>query len=404
MAQTAEPEDLQNDKTEIEQAVSEKSDENLSLPKDYQITLGYFTDSRFVAANGILFNKLGYDLYYKLISPHMPQTLGMFIEPVWNTLVTFHFTLWPHETGHWCRANQAGGNFIMTKYQFPIPVMKMIMPEDGAKPEQEALMSSGGFEINNLMRRQTEYDFYLHGYRYAEDMGHSFIQSIFFPMYTLLFASVDAKKTDTWKNSYGDPVQYTKIIFEHYYARPSVTTENKTDPDLVDLYNEIFWVNLAVTFLDPMLYQSAAGFTADYKTAPLVQNPWFFGDRMFGWMFSLQFNPGALGYEVYIINHFRINKKYVALNIRYGRPFKNYGFGVFMPEIIKGDTFSLGTAFDVFNQDLFGAGFGASLIPAYHIGKNHKIALDISYKTKGYILGRKLEEGAEFLLHTFLQL
>ncbi|MDH5721199.1 MAG: hypothetical protein OEZ13_11400 [Spirochaetia bacterium] len=402
-AQEIETENRAANKIEDIKSTDKEQNNDFNLPKDYKITLGYFTDLRFIASNGILFNKLGYDLYYKLISPHMPQTIGKFVEPVWNAFVTFHFTLWPHEAGHWCRANQADGNFIMTKYQFPIPVMKMIMPEGGPLPEQEAVMSSGGFEINNLMRRQTEYDFYLKGYRYTEDMAHSFIQSIFFPMYTLLFAFTDPKKPQTWENTYGDPVQYTKIIFEHYYGRPSINAENKTDPALVALYNEIFWVNLAATFLDPMLYQSAPAMTADINKRPLIRKPWLLGDNAFRWMFSLQFNPGALGYEVYFTNHFRISEKYFALNIRYGRPFKNYGFGIFMPEVFSGDTFSLGASVDVFNQAIFGAGFGVSLIPAFHFGQNYKIALDISYKSKGYILGRKLEKGAEFLLHTILE-
>lgn len=369
--------------------------------KDYQITAGYFTDLRPIASTGILLNKLGYDLYFNALSPRLPKSAAKIIEPIWTTLVTFHLTLWPHEIGHWCRANQAGGDFIMTQYRFPIPVMEMVIPEN-VRPEQLTLMSSGGFEINSLMRRQTEYDFYLHGYRRPEDLAHSFIQTIFFSMYSLLFTPAKPQEAETWINTYGDPVDYTKIVYEHYSGRPAIASDGKPDADLVELYKEIVRANIAAVLLDPMLYQSASGFIADMKN-PALKSPWLLGGEKFRWMYSLQFNPGALGYEIYFTNHIRIMEKYIAINIRYGRPFKNYGLGVFFPQIITRNRFSLGASLDLYEQDLYGNGFGVTLMPAYRLGERHKVSLEVAYKSEGYILGRKLEEGAEVLLHTFLR-
>jgi len=386
----------QNTKEEQQSSV-QSTLENTSITRNYTITLGYPHDSRVIANAGVALNKAGYDLYFQLVYPKLPGLLQKITAPVWTTFWTFNFTLWPHEMGHWVRANQAGGDFLITQYQFPVPVAKMVQPPWGATPLQEALMSSGGFEINNLMRRQTEMDFYKHGYAYGDELAHSFIQSIFFPMYSVLFTPADPENPETWSNAYGDPTQYTKIIFEHYSGRPSVAN-NEVDPEQAKMYKEFFWVNLATILLDPMLYQSAAGFGMDmalYET----RRPWRLGNETFSWMYSLQFNPGALGYEIIFLNHVKIKERKFAFYGKWGRPFKNYGAGILYPQIFTMGKFSMGSSLEVWEQDFYGQGISLSVIPAFEIVPGYQLLADVSWKTQGYILGRRLEEGPEFLLH-----
>jgi len=369
------------------------------LEREYPFSLGENLDSRNSALTGITLNKLGYDLFNRGISEHLPSWSIAWIEPAWSVFWTFNLTMWPHDYGHWARANQADGNFVIEKYRFPFPLARMDVPDD-ATYLQETLMAAGGFEINSLMRNYTERRFFQTGYRDAEDMVHSFIQTMLFPMYTILIAPTNPDKVSTWEDTYGDPVDIAKQVFENYSGRPSIRADNTVDPELVKLYREFFWVNIASILLDPMLYKSATAFAMDMRQRPRVTQPWLYQTNAFSWAYTTRFNPGALGYEVYLTQHIRALDHYFSFYARLGRPFKNRGVGVYLSELWRQGRFSLDTSADIWDQDLFGRGGMLVVSPQYRLSQHVQLSLDVHWKDDGYVIGHRLEKGVGVLLGT----
>ena len=116
-------------------------------------------------------------------------------------------------------------------------------------------------------------------------------------------------------------------------------------------------------------------------------------------MYSLQFNPGALGYEIIFLNHVKVKERKFAFYGKWGRPFKNYGAGILYPQIFTMGKFSMGSSLEVWEQDFYGQGISLSVIPVFEIVPGYQLLADVSWKTQGYILGRRLEQGPEFLLN-----
>jgi hypothetical protein len=365
-------------------------------PRQYQLQIGQLTELQTIAANSIVLNSLIYDLYYKGISPKISSTVDPYLAPIWSAFWTFNLTMWPHDGGHWSRAEQAGGKFRITQYRFPFPVAEMIDPVDATEAEM-SLTSAGGFEINNLMNLQTRIEFYQRNYAYADQLVHAFIQSILFPMYTLAIAPANPEKPDTWTDTYGDPVEYTASVFKHLTGRDEIQNDGSVDPELVDLYREVFWTNLIWTLVDPMLYQSAQGFAVDMNNEPGYLTPWQLGDDNFSWHYGTLFNTSAIGYELYLYNMFKIFGRLYALYFKWGRPFKNRGAGLIVPELYDHDRFSLGVALDAWDQDIFGKGVSLTVQPKYRLTKNWQLSADFSWKDDGYVLGRRLERSYRLL-------
>lgn len=365
-----------------------------SSPREYPMSLGVPLDSRNVVQTGITLNKLGYDLYEEGISPLLPTEIEPFLESAWSVFWTLNLTLWPHDFGHWARANQSGGDFIIEGYAFPLPQAKMVVPESATLWE-ETLMSSGGFEINTMMRKYTEERYYQSGYRDAEDMLHGFIQTMLFPLYTLAIAPVNTSDPSSW---YGDPIQYTELVFENYTGR-SPYTNNVTDSGMVSLYNEIFWVNLISIAIDPWMYSAAKVFTVDLKKRPQMKAFWLYESEVFSWTYTTRFNPGVLGYEVYLTQHMKVFDKYFSFYIRKGRPFKNNGVGFRIPEVISVGDFSLDTTFDVWEQDNYGTGGMIGISPIYTVSQNLNLSIDLHWKSKGYVVGLPTDMGLGVLLN-----
>ena len=368
--------------------------------RSYPISFGHLTDSRFAATNGITLNKLAYDgMYRSGLVNHIPKPAQPWIETTWSVFWTFNFTMWPHDMGHWARANQAGGDFVIDEYRFPFPLARMVDAPNATAAEQ-TLMSVGGFEINSLMRWQHEMFYFRHGYRDADDTVHNVISTLLFPMYTLLIAPTNPSKSSTWDNTYGDPVDFAKLVYQHYTGRPAIRSDNSVDPSLVSLYREIFWMNILTTALDPMLYKSLKVFSMDLKRNPKIVNPWLVKKDNFAWAYTTRFNPGALGYEIYLTQHVRFQQYYFAAYARTGRPFKNRGLGLIVPALFKFRRFSLATSAEAWDQDVYGKGAILTLTPTYQINSRLNVSLTWHWKDHGYVVGHRLHRSSGWLLNS----
>lgn len=370
--------------------------EENSPSREYPFTIGEPLDSRTIVGTGIALNKLSYDVFNTGIAPKLPDSVVPWIEPAWSFFWTFNFTMWPHDYGHWVRANQVGGDFIIESYRFPFPIATMVIPP-GATSLDKTMMSIGGFEINTLMRRYTENRYYETGYRDAEDLVHGFIQTIMFSMYTNLIAPADPTKADTWNNTYGDPVDVVKQVFEHYTGRPAVNA-GVVDPELITLYREYYWANLLTVLLDPMTYKMAHAFGEDMRQQPRVHDPWLYQSDNFSWAYTSTFNPGALGYEIRLTQHLKINNHYMRAYIQTGRPFKNRSVGFAMPRFYQLGNIIIGSEIDLWDQDIYGRGNMFTLNSRYRISRSMEMVLDLHWKDDGYIVGHRLEKDAGALL------
>lgn len=359
--------------------------------RDFPLALGPRYELQVYATAGVTLNSMAAHTYFQAIDPLVPAKLQNFVQPVWSIFWTFNFTMWPHDFGHWARANQAGGDFRINTYRFPFPISEMIQPVEASQAER-TLMSSGGFEINALMRRDVEYRFYEKGYGYADELIHAFIQTIMFPMYGFLIAPADPYDPKTWTDTYGDPVEYTLHIYKHYTGREAIRENGDVDQTLVDLYNETLLANTVWTLLDPMLYQGAAAFGVDSRKEQGRVYPWRLGNEDFSWSYSTRFNPSPLGYELYFINHLKLHQYLYFVEFRWGRPFQNLGVGLRTPNLWQSNSWRLGAAVDWWDQDIFGRGGAVSIQPRWHIGQRLDLAFDASWKDDGYLIGRRLDK------------
>jgi len=112
--------------------------------REYPFSLGDRLDSRTIVGTGIALNKLSYDAFNQGIAPKLSDTAVAWIDPIWSFFWTFNFTMWPHDYGHWARANQVGGDFIIDSYNFPFPEARMVVPPTATSLDR-TMMSIGGF-------------------------------------------------------------------------------------------------------------------------------------------------------------------------------------------------------------------------------------------------------------------
>ncbi|MDH5184948.1 MAG: hypothetical protein OEX12_13780 [Gammaproteobacteria bacterium] len=205
-------------------------------------------------------------------------------------------------------------------------------------------------------------------------------------MYTNLIAPTDPTKADTLDNTYGDPVDIVKQVFEHYSVSPSVNAGGG-DPELNELYNEFYLANILSVLIDPLIYKMVRAFDEQMRQQLRLTNPWLYQSDVFAWAYTSHFNPGALGYEIQLTQHFRINKHYLRAYIKVGRPFTNLGVGIANPKILNSGKFTLGTEVDIWDQDVFGKGGIVTLSSHYRFSRGKELTLDLHWKDEGYIVG-----------------
>jgi hypothetical protein len=363
--------------------------------REYHVLFGHPHDQEWIAANGITLNKAFQDIYYKGLTSRVPDKLKSFTETIWSVFWTFNFSMWPHDCGHWARARQIGGDFRINQYRFPFPVAEMIQPDSVSRGE-EALASIGGHEINNLMMRQAHLDFYNREYSYAIDLIHAFIQEVYYPFYAFVLAPTNPEKPSTWRDTYGDPVESALIMYKSHTGREPLRDDGSVDPDLIRYYREATYVSVLWTLLDPMLYQSARAFGADITEDYGLMKPWMLGGKQFSWIWSTQFHFSPLGYELYLANYLRYRQRLYTAYVKAGQPFKNLGFGVGIPGLLKGNKFTLGVACDLWDQDIYGSGAGIFMDAHYQASDHLGLILKGGWKDEGYLIGKRVEKSAIF--------
>lgn len=361
--------------------------------REYRLLFSRPNELETIAIAGNTLNKAFQDAYYKGMQSHVPGKIQPFVETTWSIFWGFMCTMWPHDFGHRARARQIGGDFVIESFRFPFPVARMDTPSS-ATPVEDALTSIGGHEINNLMMRQIHMDFYRNDYAYAIDLINAFIQEVFYPFYAFVLTPAKPEEPSYWIDTRGDPLESTKIVFEGYYNRPAVREDETVDPELVSYYREATYLSVLWTLLDPMLYQGAKAFGADMDQDYGLMTPWMLGSDQFAWIWSTQFHPSPLGYELYLANYLRWNRKLYTLYAKAGRPYRNLGLGISIPALVEGEKFALGVGCDLWDQDIYGTGAAVSLDVEYRVSKAFGLLLEGYWKSDGYLIGKRLEKSA----------
>ncbi|UCH11179.1 MAG: hypothetical protein JSU61_04630 [Fidelibacterota bacterium] len=364
--------------------------------REVRLLLGSQEESELIATAGISLNKVLQDLYYRGIDPMLPPKLQPVTEITWSVVWTFMCSMWPHEFGHWARARQTGGDFIVTQFGFPFPKAKMIQP-DSTNLREEALSSLGGHEINNLMLRQAHMDFLHEDYAAAVDLIHAFIQEVYYPFYAFVLAPADPEKPDTWTDTWGDPVESALIVFKSHSGRPPIREDGSVDPDLVSHYRETTYLSLLWTLLDPLLYQTARAFGTDMRQDYGLMRPRLLGNDNLAWIWSTQFHYSPLGYELYLANYLRRHQKLYVMYLKAGRPYKNLGLGVQVPALLETGKLTLGAAWDLWSQDIYGDGVALYLDAAFQVSDKFGLLLKAGWKDDGYLVGRRVDQSTLLL-------
>jgi hypothetical protein len=226
--------------------------------REYRFVLASGYDLRTSAVAGPTLNRMTQDAYLYGISPHLSDGLNRVLGTTWSVFFTYTTMLWPHEFGHWSRAQQVDSQFVFENYMPLLPHTTVEMPDDATHADS-ALLSVGGFEVNSLVARQAQLDFYRQGGAYSDDLGHALLNEMFFPVYSAIFPA-RATEADTWVHTRGDPVHFVLPVYERYTGRPAVMASGEVDPDLIGLYRESVALSVAWAVLDPGLIQQAMAF------------------------------------------------------------------------------------------------------------------------------------------------
>ena len=360
--------------------------------RTYNFSIYNNYDLRNSSENAVAINRAINDGFRKGIKPMMGPKLGNITYGVFNFATTFMSIIWSHEFGHVLRADQVGGEFRIHNAAIPIPFTTMHLPEDITLPN-EPLSVTGGFEVNYLTVRSLQRQFIAQNGIYNEDLGLSFAHRIMYPLYTSLIVPIDPEDPEVWKNTPGDPANCALLTFKNYSNNQVfVGPDSTVNPDLVKYYQQAAILGSFYNLLDPQFYREVGGaFGKGSKTRRPI---FLLGDYYTGWTYGTLFNISPLGYELYMNNYLHVKGNMFAFYLKYGNPYKNHGFGVGWQDIVKGSPVRLSAFVDVWDEDIYGAGVSAQLSADYRFMGKLGLHLNLGYKTRGYVLGKQINEGA----------
>lgn len=231
--------------------------------------------------------------------------------------------LLPHEFGHVIRTEQVGGDFQFIKFAPPGIVGDLKLPKT-AIPEDHTLALIGGFEANYLTARDVQMDFYRYNGLYNDECGMAFAYQIMYPLYAFLFSSQNPKDPQTWVRAGGDPVNFTKLVWERG-NRKVFTRENeflwellnqqgiyqkeKVNPKLIQFYNQTAIASIFWNLMDWNLYRQAHSFFGEQMEG---KRPKFFEISEFKWSYGTLFNTSTLGAELYWYHYFQFKKNFLV--------------------------------------------------------------------------------------------
>lgn len=299
--------------------------------------------------------------------------------------------IWSHEFGHVLRAKQVGGKFKIHNAAIPVPLTTMHLPAD-ISLENETMSVTGGFEINFLSVRTLQREFINQNGSYNEDLGLSFAHRLMYPLYTTFIVPMNPKDPEVWKNTGGDPAFCALLAFQNYSGNQVfIGSDSSVNPGLVKLYQQSALLGSFFSLLDPQFYREAG---ASFGNSSKTRKPIFLiGDYHTGWTYGTLFNVSPLGYEMYMNNYIHVKGNKFTAYLKYGNPFKNNGFGLGWQDIIKDSKVRVSAFVDVWDQDIFGAGISGEVSADYKVKDKYGIHLNLGYKTRGYVLGKQINEG-----------
>ncbi|MFC1585713.1 hypothetical protein ACFL5V_09220 [Fibrobacterota bacterium] len=359
--------------------------------RKYRLLFGAPDESEPFATAGVTLNKAFMDLYHRGIAPKVPPAMAPWTEILWSIHWSFFFTMWPHDGGHWARAQQVGGNFVITGFGYPFPTAEMRLPADLDK-KLETLTSIGGHEINFLMREQIHMDYYTYQHIFADELIHAFVQDVFYPFYAFVIAYANPDDPSVWTDTRGDPVESTLSVFESYTGRPPVRGDGTVDPGLIDQYRESTILSVVWPLFNPLFYRSLKAFGADMsRDHGLMTAPWMYGSGKLAYSWGTHFHPSPLGYELYLTNYFRLLGRLYVLGLKAGRPYKNNGIGLRIPRLAQQGKVYLGAAADFWDQDIYGRGGSVALDVHYQPARGIGVTVKGGWKSEGYLVGRRVD-------------
>lgn len=362
-----------------------------SIPHKYHLMAPFTYDLYSVALNGTTLDKAAHDLYLQQIDPAISnKTVGSITSELWSIFWTYMSTLWPHEMGHWMRAPQVGGRFNFKNYSLPVPHTTMDMPDDSSYLDH-ALVSVAGFEVNSIMARINQFEFYESQSTQSYYAVHGLLQKTFFPIYSAMFPS-DPDDPQTWTNTRGDPAFFAVNSYQHIFEKEPLNSEGNVDSDMVGYYKNAISTSILWPLLDPYSLQTL--WAMFFSTKDAIIKPWYLlGDKGSGWTYGTMFNPSPLGYELYLFNFFSIEKHLLVLTLKYGIPALNNQMGVKLKNFRAMEHMSMDLGLNIWRQKSFGYGYATDIDIELKISDHWSLISNCLWKSKGYLLGEQVEKG-----------
>ena len=358
--------------------------------RNYQFGIYNQYDLRNSSTNAISAHRILNDVFRKEFKPKMNEKLGNISYGIFTFASTYITMLWSHEFGHSLRAKQVGGEFRIHDVALPIPYTTMHLPSDVSLVD-EALSVTAGFEVNYLNIRKIHEEFIVNNGTYNEDLGFSFANRLMYPIYTSLIVPINPEDRDVWIDTAGDPIHYILPVFKNYSDNNVFMQDGTVNPELVNFYNQSAIFASFIHFLDPQFYRELG---ANFGDSDKTRRPIFLiGNYENGWTYSTLFNVSPLGYELYLNNYLHFNDTKFSIYTKYGNPYKNNGIGIKWINIIDKPNLTLSSWVDLWDQDIFGKGFSGEVEAITGILKNIDLNINFGYKTKGYVLGKQINQG-----------
>ncbi len=210
-----------------------------------------------------------------------------------------------------------------------------------------------------------------------------------YALYAFAFSPQNPKDALTWINEGGDPVNFTKLVWENHNKEVS-DDQGNPNPELISFYNQARFLSLLWNLLDINFYKEAAAFFGDELKGKKL---FYTGNEHFQWSYGTLFNTSVLGVELYLNNYLNWKERFYHLYFKYGFPFKNYGLGLYFTGLSDLHGLSVDGIIDLWNQDIYGKGWAMGSDIRLKILKRMSLRAQIGYKSKGYLAGRTTAQG-----------
>ncbi|MBW6458252.1 MAG: hypothetical protein K0B52_03725 [FCB group bacterium] len=377
-------------------AGTEFSPQDTSYHRDYPVVFAFRQDIRNSVVNSRTAGKLLFDAYYRGIAPQIGnKTLRNALGFFWSFTTTWSSTMWPHEFGHYLRAKQAGGDFYVEKVVFPMAFGVVDLPPD-ATIEDELLFVTGGFEANFMISRDIQHDYYRYNGLYNDELFTAFFHRVMYPAYTCLFVRMDPADPANWLDSeggiiaMGDVASMARLTWERTGGNV-ILPDSSVAPELVQFYNRSSLMGVLWNLADMNLYMQAAalfrGETNGRRPRHLIEKDHF------KWSYGTLFNASVLGAELYLNQYMHIRDRFYSAYLKYGFPFRNYGIGAAVHDLVRSERFDLGLQVDLWHQEYYGNGLSAAAALDLKLMHHIDLMAHIGWKTRGYVLGMPVESG-----------